>query len=325
MNEIEIINSKARIGIGFVIVPSDIDREAYIINCFLKETVSFTPEDGGLAFHNAKLINGLIQDIVFPTEENIFGSTILYLVHPVYRYPIVFGLLDRKEETKLLEWGQFKSSKSYKGAECSILGNGKRGSLLVKVKGNSQYNGKLSIQIIDSENQGTLDLEVQGSLSVIASLISILNKDLEIVSSNSLKCINNVTNFRTLNFNIECIEEREDAFKDAVSDDLEKGSFSLVGKKIHLKIGSSELEISDTENPEGPQILINKGKNGGLINIKEQETKINEVIDTLNSLVNKFNEHTHTVPNGTSAVPSKPASKASKLNSSDYEDTTIKH
>lgn len=325
MNREEIINSKVRIGLGFVIVPTDVDRDSYIVNCFLKETVSFTPEDGGLAFHNAKLVNGLIQDIVFPTEENIFGSTILYLVHPVYRYPIVFGLLDRKEETKLLEWGQFKLSKSYKGAECTILGNGNRGSLLVKVKGNSKYNGGLSIQVIDSENQGKLDLEVQGNLSIVTSLISILNKDFEIVTGNSLKCTNNTTSLKTLNLNIECIEEREDSFKDVPSEDLEKGVFSLTGKILRLKMGTTEIEISDTEDPEGPQILINKGEKGGLINIKDQEAKINELVDTLNSLVDKFNNHTHTTPQGIAVAVTVKASQASKINSSDYEDTTVLH
>lgn len=325
MNRKEIINSKARIGLGFVIVPTDVDRDSYIVNCFLKETVSFTPEDGGLAFHNAKLVNGLIQDIVFPTEENIFGSTILYLVHPVYRYPIVFGLLDRKEETKLLEWGQFKFSKSYKGAECTILGNGSRGSLLVKVKGNSKYNGRLNVQVIDSENQGKLDLEVQGNLSIVTSLISILNKDFEIVTSNSLKCTNNTTSLKTLNLNIECIEEREDTFKDVPSEDLEKGVFSLTGKILRLKMGTTEIEISDTENPEGPQILINKGEKGGLINIKDQEAKINELVDSVNDLVDKFNNHIHITPAGPSDATKTLASKASKINSSDYEDTTVLH
>lgn len=321
----DLINSKAKIGIGFVIVPTDIDRDRYIMNCFLKETVSFYPEEGGLAYHNAKLVSGLIQDIMFPTETSSFGSTVLYYVHPIYRYPIVFGLLDRREEAKLLEWGQFKISKSYRGAESLILGNGKKGSLLVKVQGNSKYNGKIAVQVIDSETRGSLDLQVQGSLSIISSLISVLTKDFEIVSSNSLKCINNTTTFKTLNLNIECLEERDDIAKESIPEDLETGVFSLTGKTLHLKVGSTEIEISDTEDPEGPQILINKGKKGGLINIKDQEAKLNELVDTVNKLVNQFNNHIHTTPSGPSSPITTPVSEASKFNSSDYEDIAVLH
>ena len=320
-----IINSKAKIGLGFVIVPTDVDRDSYIMNCFLKETISFYPEEGGLAYHNAKMVNGLVENIKFPTEKDIFGSVVIYFVHPVYRYPIVFGLLDRKNEVKLIEWGQFRLLKTYKGAESIIQGDGSKGSLLIKTKGNSKYNGRIDIQVIDSEGKGKLDLEVQGNLSVLSSLVSILNKDFEIVSSNSIKCIGNTVNLKTLNFNIECIEEREDTFKDVPSEDLEKGVFSLTGKVLRLKMGTTEIEISDTEDPEGPQILINKGEKGGLINIKDQEAKINELVDSVNDLIDKFNDHTHTTPQGTAVAVTVKASQASKINSSDYEDTTVLH
>lgn len=77
-------------------------------------------------------------------------------------------------------------------------------------------------------------------------------------------------------------------------------------------------------------ITINDGNLGGMINIEDLTNK-------LNSLVDKFNNHTHMILTGGVVVdPSKfsnlspisvPAiqSKADKFNKSDYEDTNIKH
>lgn len=70
-----------------------------------------------------------------------------------------------------------------------------------------------------------------------------------------------------------------------------------------------EIEVHSTK------ITINDGKNGGLINISDLTTKINE-------LVNAFNSHTHQGAHGPTGIP---LTTANTLNTSDYEDTSIKH
>jgi len=62
-------------------------------------------------------------------------------------------------------------------------------------------------------------------------------------------------------------------------------------------------------------ITINGGKLGGLINIEALTAKLNE-------LVQVFNSHTHTAPNG---PPTPPTTSASQLQRKDYEDEKIKH
>ena len=62
-------------------------------------------------------------------------------------------------------------------------------------------------------------------------------------------------------------------------------------------------------------ITINGGKLGGLINIEALTAKLNE-------LVQVFNSHTHTAPNGPTTPPT---TTASKLQRKDYEDEKIKH
>ena len=78
-------------------------------------------------------------------------------------------------------------------------------------------------------------------------------------------------------------------------------------------IGFSEVE--KVEINASAEIVINGGGCGGLV-------KIENLVNELNRLVQTFNSHTHAVPNGTSSVPSTPASSFS---TSTLENTKIKH
>lgn len=62
-------------------------------------------------------------------------------------------------------------------------------------------------------------------------------------------------------------------------------------------------------------ITINGGKLGGLINIEALTAKLNELIQV-------FNSHTHTAPNGPTTPPT---TSAKQLQRKDYEDEKIKH
>ena len=78
-------------------------------------------------------------------------------------------------------------------------------------------------------------------------------------------------------------------------------------------------------------VVMNGGSFGGLIKIQELTDKVNELVD-------KFNNHTHTVDagialtagsySGVTTAPGSaqsPTGKAMKLNKADYEDEKVKH
>lgn len=81
---------------------------------------------------------------------------------------------------------------------------------------------------------------------------------------------------------------------------------SLSGDMTNLVVVSVDVAES---------ITINGGKLGGLINIEALTAKLNE-------LVQVFNSHTHTAPNGPTTPPT---TTANQLQRKDYEDEKIKH
>lgn len=90
--------------------------------------------------------------------------------------------------------------------------------------------------------------------------------------------------------------------------DLSGGKFTDLAVINYSEVDKIEITATD-------KIVINGGDNKGLV-------KIDKLTEKLNDLVEKFNAHTHTVPNGTSSPTSTPASA---FNKSDYEDTKITH
>jgi len=138
----------------------------------------------------------------------------------------------------------------------------------------------------------------------------------------------------------------------------EKGSFVVVGfvadgaagvVLLTEKIESAEIVIGDTSavmNADGfrlktekmsadinrENIIFNDGNFNGLVIIQKLTDKLNELKDTVNDLITKYNAHIHTTTAtvGTGSVgvispTSNTAQPAKPFNRSDYENNKITH
>lgn len=74
-------------------------------------------------------------------------------------------------------------------------------------------------------------------------------------------------------------------------------------------------------------IILNGGENLGLINIADLTSKLNELVGTVNALIQKHNLHVHICasPGSPSKPTDTPAETAEQFNKDDYEDTKVTH
>ena len=79
-------------------------------------------------------------------------------------------------------------------------------------------------------------------------------------------------------------------------------------------------------------IIFNGGDLGGLVVIQKLTDKLNELKDTVNDLITKYNEHIHsttatvgTGPVGVLSPTTNTATPALPFNKSDYENEKVKH
>ena len=111
----------------------------------------------------------------------------------------------------------------------------------------------------------------------------------------------------------------------------EKGSFVVVG---FVADGADGLRIK-TEKMSADinrdNIIFNGGDLNGLVVIQKLTDKLNELKDTVNDLITKYNAHIHTTtatvgtgPVGVLSPTTSTAQPAKAFNKSDYENTKIK-
>lgn len=109
-----------------------------------------------------------------------------------------------------------------------------------------------------------------------------------------------------------------------------KNSYVLVTNIDNDKYFVSQFsQIEKITIDVNSNIVINGGKNEGLVKIKELTVKLNDLINSYNVFVATYNLHTHKIAmvNGVQVVTAttNSGSSAKPFNKSDYENTKIKH
>lgn len=183
---LKLIANKVWCGLGYVIVPPDIDRQQYIDTCFASETVSIYPECGGTSFNRVPLSQETLQQIEFPDKDKKFGSQVVYLFHPIQKAPIIIAVLSKRNELVGVAYKQFKLFKSDGENWVSLLGDGSKGNLFVTVKSTETNGGQILIDLVHSDNKAQFKLQVQGNICLVGNVFELRNNSTKILSKEKI-------------------------------------------------------------------------------------------------------------------------------------------
>ena len=76
------VKGNISVGIGYIIVPPDVDRQKYIDTCYAKETVSMYLDFGGFSVNNVRISVDALNLIEFPKEGEDFWKLCYFLPSP---------------------------------------------------------------------------------------------------------------------------------------------------------------------------------------------------------------------------------------------------
>lgn len=161
------------IGICYVVIPTDVDRDVYVKNCLRKGVVSVIDDESGSFILDAPVNTNILQDIDFP-KENIseekqkgeLGSCLVYGTEYNHNKPIILGRLIKGDESTNLNENEFRLEKFTETGEVSISGNAKDGNLFVNVSGKSNKGGKVYVNVSAPENEGEINVNLKGNLNL---------------------------------------------------------------------------------------------------------------------------------------------------------------
>jgi hypothetical protein len=149
---------------GYIIIPSDVDRNSFIEQCYRWERVSVLSEGGGGVFHECYISREAIKDVEFPDDSTHTGSCVMFLTDIHSGHPMIFGVLSKEDESQLLREGYFKFSKTYQGSSVIISGDAKKGIMNLSVDGGDLT--QLNITVSNKDKNATTNLRCRGDINL---------------------------------------------------------------------------------------------------------------------------------------------------------------
>lgn len=151
-------------GTAYVFVPNDItNREKFISDCYNTLTISILNSEGQ-RFDNVPVDRNIFQNLDFPETTNDLGSLIFYVKVQRQNLPIVVAVLNKKGEVLGYQKGQISLSKSSKTGIVSILGDSKKGDLLINV--DSDEGGNIIVNAKNKNKTNKVKLNIDGDFEL---------------------------------------------------------------------------------------------------------------------------------------------------------------
>jgi len=155
-------------GIGYIVLPPDIDREEYIALCYRSKSVSIRIEDGAF-YKRVSIPEYLMSYIDFPEKKGEIGSPVYYISNPVRNQLYIVSVYSADSENiSDLSEKEFKIKRTFQGNQVEISGSPKQNYLGLKVD-SQEGSGQLYLKVISKDNSGKLLLEVSGDLELISN------------------------------------------------------------------------------------------------------------------------------------------------------------
>ena len=153
-------------GIAYVVIPSDVDRDKYIRECYKTSTVSISSEHNG--WNNRVPIDRFSLNFIdFPKEQKKFGTAVCYVLEPIRKKPIVVGIYSREDELCDLKENQFKFRRELHGNFVELSGSPEEGFLGLNVT--KETGGKIKINLSNNDETGELEINVDGECRITSS------------------------------------------------------------------------------------------------------------------------------------------------------------
>jgi len=140
------------VGYGYIVVPSNVEKDEYIASCYGKERVCIMTEHSSSMVKDCYISKSALRDIVFPDisdgNKNKTGSAVVFVCDDYANKPTIVAVLSKEDESDLLEEFKFQLKKRYVKNTVLIEGDAKK--------------GLLSINVEDGEDEGAINITVKG-------------------------------------------------------------------------------------------------------------------------------------------------------------------
>ena len=263
------IGERYTAGVGYLIVPNDLDRDTYVRYCFNTNTISIALENGGI-LNNVQCTKSVIQQLEFPLTSKEIGNQVVWVDQEALGYPVIVGVLLRADQVTDLSEHQTSHRRVTENGSSEILVDGKNPFIIINSDSLKDSGGDIYIVSKNTGQTSKININSSGEINLSSQNIQAsISNELNVVIRDSLQddkiTTINYTKGKGFNYLDECDNQIEviDGKINIVSDNINIGgdnaSESILLGDTTVSMIDKILEIlgrTQTTTLIGPQPLL---------------------------------------------------------------------
>lgn len=155
-------------GIGYAVIPSDVDRDQYIKQCYRTGTILMYTEDQEV-IRDVSVDEEDIQSIIFPEIVNDLGSAVVWVLLPLKRQPVVVSVIMKPDESLDIQEHQRKIRKQTDFGLAEISLRGDKGIMSFTIDAEESDGGQLNVRVQNANSTAQMNLFVRGKATIEAT------------------------------------------------------------------------------------------------------------------------------------------------------------
>lgn len=157
-------------GVGFIIIPKNVDVDLYKENVYRTGKVSMNGGYGYGDFHNVNVDREVLQRIKFPEKVGAMGSSVVWINMPKHNEPIIVACLKYDSDFHPLGEQKFKITRGMNNNLVDFDMDGKTGKITISAASMSKdYKSEIEIVLNSVNNDSRFKLKVNGDLILTSS------------------------------------------------------------------------------------------------------------------------------------------------------------
>lgn len=173
--------NRPTMGVGYVIIPSNVEREEFVDVCYKTNTLSILTE-GSMVFHNVLVDVDAMQSVEFPEEESPYGTPVIWASLNTGQVFVVGVLIKKGQISKSQDEKSMRIIRADEKGSVSMNFDGVRHQIDLNVN-SIDGASRLNIVATDPKGESLIDFKVGGNFQLfVSNTISFYtNKKFEIV------------------------------------------------------------------------------------------------------------------------------------------------
>lgn len=227
-------------GVGFVVVPSEVDRVQYINDCYRTNTLTINGGKGYGYFSGVHADINVMQNIKFPTDEENRGTPVVWVKDAVSQLPVIVAVLRKQGEYYSLNENQFRLKRGTETRNVEIFIDGSTSALDITILGDKEEPANIDVKLSSENADSVLTVSCDNEINIIGE------KAVNVTTNKkaTLKVTEKGEDKMSLSYELGVGLKYKDEFENEVT--AKEGQVDVISKKINHNSGKEPMVLGNT-------------------------------------------------------------------------------